>query len=137
MGVRAYNRCLTIAVVTILCLMMMHVSLLIWFERFGDRPEFDVRDLNDIRSHHHPRKNRNHNGRQERIPVDTQIAGMNCTTTSLGGLSCDFAEIPPVRNTTNELLPSVNIYNDAVNYYSCAIYISCHLYLQLINLLLL
>ena len=133
MGIRAYNRCLTIAVITILILLVTHVILLIYFRN----PTNDIlvisRTSTVSERNHHPRKEYKKN-----IPTPIQIQGMNCTTTSLGGLNCDH-EINRnvVRNDSYAEPPIMYFYNDEVHYYnSCAaMYIPQLLLLFIINVL--
>ena len=138
MGIRTYNRCLTITVLTILILLVTHVAILIWYitnsyeDVAGPLKPMTPRTPINPKRNHHPRKKYIKN-----IPTPININGMNCTTTSLGGLNCDHERAKSNTNQSYVEPPVMYFYNDEVHYYTSSVRI-CLSYISLlciINLL--
>ena len=139
MGNRTQNRCLTIAVVTILLLLITHVSIICWMssQSVKDEPIITVRNTTRATrvKKRPPQRTNTHTKRKHisspQIPSPIKLLDMNCTTTPHGGLNCMY---PDDKNQTDGAT-YVTIYNDEVFYSNHKPAISLTFPLLLINIL--
>ena len=134
MGVRTYHRCLSIAVITILLLLLIHVAVQIWVTKTIHN---DLHTIKEIRSYpaesytrpsvkdyirpkkHKAARKHSHEKRtisDVRLPSPIQMLDMNCTTTAIGGLNCMYSNQVSSDSSVDTSTTNVHIYNEEVFY---------------------